>query len=92
VPIDGISPARISVSVKCIAVYQYTSIAFAETLVLEGIAASIGSIGDAYEVSRRRGLHPPPLVEPCVKVSLHTAPAVEPVGSAPCCQWANMAG
>jgi putative transposase len=26
---------------------QYTSIAFAETLVLEGIAASIGSIGDA---------------------------------------------
>jgi putative transposase len=28
---------------------QYTSIAFAETLVLEGIAASIGSIGDAYD-------------------------------------------
>ena len=27
---------------------QYTSIAFAETLVLEGIAASIGSVGDAY--------------------------------------------
>jgi putative transposase len=27
----------------------YTSIAFAETLVLEGIAASIGSIGDAYD-------------------------------------------
>jgi transposase InsO family protein len=26
---------------------QYTSIAFAETLVLDGIAASIGSIGDA---------------------------------------------
>jgi putative transposase len=25
---------------------QYTSIAFAETLVLEGIAASIGSVGD----------------------------------------------
>lgn len=28
---------------------QYTSIAFTETLVLEGIAASIGSIGDAYD-------------------------------------------
>jgi transposase InsO family protein len=28
---------------------QYTSITFAETLVLEGIAASIGSIGDAYD-------------------------------------------
>lgn len=28
---------------------QYTSISFAETLVLEGIAASIGSIGDAYD-------------------------------------------
>jgi hypothetical protein len=28
---------------------QHTSIAFAETLVLEGIAASIGSVGDAYD-------------------------------------------
>jgi hypothetical protein len=28
---------------------QYTSIAFAETLVLEGIAPSIGSVGDAYD-------------------------------------------
>jgi putative transposase len=28
---------------------QYASIAFAETLVLEGIAASIGSVGDAYD-------------------------------------------
>jgi len=28
---------------------QYTSIAFAETLHLEGIAASIGSVGDAYD-------------------------------------------
>jgi transposase InsO family protein len=28
---------------------QYTSITFAETLVLEGIAASIGSVGDAYD-------------------------------------------
>ena len=28
---------------------EYASTAFAETLVLEGIAASIGSIGDAYD-------------------------------------------
>ncbi len=28
---------------------RYTSITFAETLVLEGIAASIGSVGDAYD-------------------------------------------
>ena len=28
---------------------QYTSIAFAETLALEGIAASIGRVGDAYD-------------------------------------------
>jgi transposase InsO family protein len=28
---------------------QYASIAFAETLVLEAIAASIGSVGDAYD-------------------------------------------
>ena len=28
---------------------QFTSVAFAETLALEGIAASIGSIGDAYD-------------------------------------------
>jgi len=28
---------------------QYTSIAFAETLGIEGIAASIGSVGDAYD-------------------------------------------
>ncbi|MDX1876181.1 integrase core domain-containing protein, partial [Mycolicibacterium sp. 120266] len=28
---------------------QYTSIAFAETLALEGIAASVGSVGDAYD-------------------------------------------
>lgn len=28
---------------------QYTSISFAETLALEGITASIGSVGDAYD-------------------------------------------
>lgn len=38
------------------------------------------------EVSRRRESHPPPLAEPCVKVALHTAPTVEPVGMAPCRQ------
>lgn len=30
-------------------VADFTSVAFAETLALEGIAASIGSIGDAYD-------------------------------------------
>ena len=38
------------------------------------------------KVSRRRESHPPPLAEPCVKVALHTAPTVEPVGIAPCRQ------
>ena len=38
------------------------------------------------EVSRRRESHPPPLAEPSVKVALHTAPTVEPVGIAPCRQ------
>ena len=28
---------------------QYTSIRFAESLILEGVAASIGSVGDAYD-------------------------------------------
>uniref|UniRef100_UPI003567FA41 integrase core domain-containing protein n=1 Tax=Mycobacterium marinum TaxID=1781 RepID=UPI003567FA41 len=39
----------IEVSRQPIESSQYTSLAFAETLVLEGIAASIGSIGDAYD-------------------------------------------
>jgi len=38
---------------------------------------------DESVVSRRRGFHPPPLVEPCVTLSRHTAPVVEPDGSAP---------
>ena len=41
-------------------------------------------------VSRRRGFHPPPLVEPCVTLSRHTAPVAEPDGSAPCRQWMNI--
>ena len=28
---------------------EFTSVSFAETLALEGIAASIGSVGDAYD-------------------------------------------
>lgn len=32
--------------------FAYTSIAFAETLLLEGIAASIGSIGDCRMTTR----------------------------------------
>jgi hypothetical protein len=39
---------RVDPSQRC-GLAQYTSIAFAETLVLEGIAASIGSVGDAYD-------------------------------------------
>ena len=65
---------------------QYTAVHFGQTLFLEGLTPSIGSVGDAYEVSRRRESHPPPLAEPCVKVALHTAPTVEPVGIAPCRQ------
>jgi transposase InsO family protein len=71
---------------------QYTAVAFTEHLATEGILPSIGSVGDSFEVSRRRGSHPPPLSEPCLTVSRHTAPAVEPVGSAPCRQWAKIPG
>jgi putative transposase len=71
---------------------QYTSFRFTQHLIDSGVDASIGTVGDALEVSRRRESHPPPLAEPCVKVSLHTAPTVEPVGIAPCRQWANIPG
>ncbi|MDR7172914.1 transposase InsO family protein [Nocardia kruczakiae] len=70
----------------------YTAIRFANRLADNGIAQSMGSVGDSYEVSRRRESHPPPLSEPCVTVSRHTAPTVEPLGNAPCFQWANMPG
>ena len=43
-------------------------------------------------VSRRRELPPPPLSEPCVTLSRHTAHVVEPAGSAPWRQWMNMPG
>jgi hypothetical protein len=71
---------------------QYTAVHFGEALMLEGLRPSVGSVGDAYEVSRRRESHPPPLSEPCLTVSRYTAPAVEPVGNAPCFQCANMPG
>lgn len=65
---------------------QYTSIAFTQRLVEAGVDASVGSVGDAYEVSQRREFHPPLLSEPGVTVSRHRAPTVEPVGIAPCFQ------
>ena len=65
---------------------QYTAIRYTDRLVEAGATCSVGTVGDSYEVSRRRESHPPPLLEPCVKVSLHTAPVVEPVGNAPCLQ------
>ena len=64
----------------------YTALRFTRRLADAGLSPSTGTTGDSYEVSRRRGSHPPPLSEPCVKVSLHTAPIVEPVGNAPCLQ------
>jgi putative transposase len=65
---------------------QYTSSSFAATTDLLDIQRSVGATGVCFEVSRRRESHPPPLAEPCVKVALHTAPTVEPVGIAPCRQ------
>ncbi len=35
---------------------------------------------DSGQVSRRGELHPPALVEPCVTLSRHTAPVVQPSG------------
>lgn len=71
---------------------NYTSCQFAATLKRLGIRQSAGRTGICFEVSRRRESHPPPLSEPCVTVSCYTAPVVEPVGNAPCRQWANMPG
>ena len=71
---------------------QYTSHAFRDRCLADGVIPSVGRTGTCYEVSRRRGSHPPPLSEPCVTVSRYTAPVVEPVGNAPCRQWANMPG
>ena len=65
---------------------QYTSDQFQEFCQSRGVRPSMGRTGVCYEVSRRRGSHPPPLSEPCVTVSRYTAPVVEPVGKAPCFQ------
>ncbi|WP_329431362.1 IS3 family transposase (plasmid) [Streptosporangium sp. NBC_01495] len=65
---------------------EYTAADFRRACERMGIVQSMGRVGSALEVSRRRGSHPPPLSEPCLKVSLHTAPVVEPVGNAPCRQ------
>ena len=71
---------------------QYTAIRYTDALAGVGALPSIGSVGDSYEVSRRRESHPPPLSEPCLTVSRYTAPTVEPVGNAPCFQCAKMPG
>lgn len=65
---------------------QYTSQEFADFCAANGVRRSMGRRATCFEVSRRRESHPPPLAEPCVKVALHTAPTVEPVGIAPCRQ------
>lgn len=65
---------------------QHTAIRFGDRLAEAGALASIGSVGDSYEVSSPGEFHPRALSEPCVKVALHTAPTVEPVGRAPCLQ------
>ena len=71
---------------------NYCSREFAATIAEVGMRQSVGRTGICYEVSSPGGLHPRALSEPCVKVSLHTAPTVEPVGRAPCRQCANNAG
>ncbi len=65
---------------------QYTSAAFAAAANLLDIRQSVGATGVCFEVSQRRGFHPPLLLEPGVTVSRHRAPTVEPVGIAPCFQ------
>ncbi|GAA0930444.1 hypothetical protein GCM10009560_34910 [Nonomuraea longicatena] len=71
---------------------QYCSREFARACRRLGVTRSRAAVGTSAEVSRRRESHPPPLSEPCVTVSRYTAPIVEPVGKAPCRQWANMPG
>jgi putative transposase len=65
---------------------QYTSAAFAAATDRLKIRRSVGATGVCFEVSQRRGFHPPLLSEPGVTVSRHRAPTVEPVGIAPCFQ------
>ncbi|MEY9997051.1 hypothetical protein ABIE67_009083 [Streptomyces sp. V4I8] len=65
---------------------EYTSEAYNALCDRLGVVQSMGRVGSALEVSRRRESHPPPLSEPCVNLATHTAPIVEPVGNAPCFQ------
>jgi putative transposase len=71
---------------------QYTGEKFRNLCLAGGIIPSVGATGICYEVSRRRESRPPPLSELCLTVSRYTAPVVEPVGKAPCRQWANTPG
>ena len=65
---------------------QYTSRDFRDMALANGIIPSVGHTGICFEVSQRRGFHPPLLSGPGVTVSRHRAPTVEPVGIAPCLQ------
>lgn len=65
---------------------QFRSGSFLTALDDAGLIGSMGRVGACGEVSSPGESHPQALSEPCVKVSLHTAPTVEPVGLAPCCQ------
>src|SRR5829696_10366960 len=46
-PMDWITPRRVQAASKVAAVY--TSNRFTETLTVQGLSASIGSVGDAYD-------------------------------------------
>jgi putative transposase len=65
---------------------NYTSYDFAKKIKNMNMRQSVGRTGICWEVSQRRGFHPPLLSEPGVTVSRHRAPTVEPVGIAPCFQ------
>ena len=63
---------------------QYTSIAFAETLTLENIAASIGSVGDAYDnalADSAIGLFKTEVISRNSSFRLHPAKTVDDIGS-----------
>jgi hypothetical protein len=47
---------------------------------------------EADQASSRGEFHPPALSEPCVNLSIHTAPITRSHGRKPSCQWANRFG
>ena len=47
---------------------------------------------EADQASSRGEFHPPALSEPCVNLSIHTAPITRSHGRNPSCQWANRFG